>query len=48
MTAKNIKNEIIYIETAVKTIDGQTGRIPDDLLQKLQYMRTLKPDFPPK
>ena len=35
MTAKHIKNEIINIEKAVVTIDGQTGRIPDDLMQKL-------------
>ena len=48
MTAKHIKNEIINIENAVITIDGQTGRIPDDLMQKLQYIKTLKPDFPPE
>ena len=48
MTAKHIKNEILNIEKVVTTIDGQTGRIPDDLMHKLQYMKTFKPEFPPE
>ena len=48
MTAKHIKNEIVNIEQAVNTIDGKTGQLPNNLMQKLQYMRTLRPDFPPE
>ena len=35
MTAKQIKNEIANIESAVVTIDTATGRIPDGLMEKL-------------